>query len=129
MSLRRLASRTLFALGLLLLLGAFGLLAASWLLPAQGLEDLGRVVGAMLVAGLAGIAFAVGLLVTPPAGVPRWQVALSALGCLPAALAGAAFASTGTTPLMAFGLLVVGLSLAGLVSAWRLVRAAPQRVL
>ena len=129
MSPRRTASLSLFGIGLVLLVGALLTLAATrlGLLPAEGLEDLGRIVGAMLAAGLAGVAFAVGLLVAPPGSLPRWQVALAAAGCVPALVAGYAFVSTGTRGPMAFGFVVLALGVAGLFAALRLLRDARRR--
>lgn len=122
MTWRRPASRLLFALGALLLLGALGLLVASWTLPAQGMEDLGRVVGALLLAGASSVPFALSLLLARGTAMPRPMVVIAALGCLLALLPAFAFLSAGVAGSMAFGTLFLAAALGGVYGALRLWR-------
>jgi len=81
-SLRRPASRLALFLASLLLGGAALILLSAWLLPYQGLEDLGRVVAAMLLAALAAPLFLLGLALGRGTGMPRWMLAGSWVGAL-----------------------------------------------
>lgn len=92
MHLRGVASRVLLAAGGLLLALSVSLLVAAWTLPAQGMEDLARAVGALLLAALAGIPFALALLA---GSLKRWHVALAAAGCALALLPAAGLVSAG----------------------------------
>lgn len=131
MSARRVASRVLLVFGLALV--GVGLVALAafrlGLVRLEGIEDLGLVVGAMLLGGLGGGLCAAGLLLAPPGGLSRAQLLLGAAGCLPALLAGAAFVSAGAPGPRVFGLLVALLALAGLLAAGRLLLRPRQRAL
>jgi hypothetical protein len=116
------ASRTLFALGILLVAGALAMLVAASALPSSGFEDLGRIVGALLLAGGAGVAFALALLLARGTTMPRWMVVVAALGCLLALLPAIGLLTAGVTNGALFGALFLGAAVAGLVSAvglWR----------
>ena len=82
MSVRRPASRLLFASGCLLLGGALLTLLFAWVLPYEGLQDLGRVVGAMLLGALAFPFFAGALLLGRSTGMPRWMLGTSIAGAV-----------------------------------------------
>jgi hypothetical protein len=82
----RLASRLLFGAACLLLGGALVALATSIFLPYEGLQDLGRVVLAMLLASLAAILFILALLVGRGTQMPRWMTAASILGAIAGAV-------------------------------------------
>jgi hypothetical protein len=118
---RRGLSRFLFFLGFALVLAAVALIAWARLLPAQGLEDLGWFVFALLLLAVSGVPFALGLLVAPSA--PRGLLVAAVLGALVSAVGGVAFLTTGTRPLQALGVVVLLLVVAGLVRAVRLWRA------
>jgi hypothetical protein len=126
------ASRTLPAtlavLGLIGLGGAVLLALAARFAPAQSLEDLGRIVGALLLAAAAGILFGGSLLAArlSRADLPRWLVAAATVGSLLALVPGVAFLqpalSSSNWGLAAFAGLVLLAGIAGLASApgaWR----------
>src|SRR5687767_2039282 len=126
------ASRTLPAtlavLGLIGLGGAIMLAIAARLAPYEGLQDLGRIVGALLLAAAAGVLFGGSLLAArvSRADLPRWLVAVAAVGSLVALVPGVAFlqpaVESSNWPLAAFAGIVLLAGVAGLVSApaaWR----------
>lgn len=80
--LRRASALVAFGLGILLLLAALATLVAAWTLPAQSMEDLGRVVMAMLLAAASAIPFGAAIAIGH-ASMPRWMLAASVAGlCL-----------------------------------------------
>jgi hypothetical protein len=125
------AARSLLALGLAFIAVALVVLAAFrlGLVPSQGMEDLGLVVGAMLLGGLGGALCALSLLLSPRRGLSRTQAVLAMVGCLPALLAGVAFASSGAPGPRVFGLLLVALAVAGPLFGRHLLRGPRQRAL
>lgn len=123
---RRVASRILFGVGIVALAGAVLLLLAAMTGPGQGFEDLGNFVGALLLAGLAAVPFALSLIVAPDA--PRWLVALAGAGCVVALLPGVAFVTVGVPNSTAFGALFLVAALAGLVFAVRRWRQPAARI-
>jgi hypothetical protein len=131
MSARGVASRILLVLGLSLVGLALVVLAAFrlGLVATEGMADLGLVVGAMMMGGLGGALCALSLLVAPRRGLTRPQAILAAVGCLPALLAGIAFASTGASGPRVIGLLLVALAVAGPFFGSHLLRGARQRAL
>lgn len=97
MTARATASRVLFWIGCLLLGGAVGYLIAAKTLPSSdGFRDLARVVGALLLAAIALLAYALALIVGRGTRMPRWMLVVCwigvALGAIPlAAIVGARF--------------------------------------
>lgn len=81
-SMRRLASRLAFGLASLLAGGASLILLSAWSLPYEGLQDLGRVVMAMLLAAISAPLFAYSLIAGHTTGMPRWMLVTSAMGAL-----------------------------------------------
>lgn len=120
MTWRRPASRILFSLGALLVGVAVALVIAARTLPSEGFEDLGRFVGAMLLAGAASIPFALSLLLAQGTWMPRWMVASAAAGCLLALLPAYAFLSVRATGSVLFGALFLAAALGGVFMAVRL---------
>lgn len=59
--------------------GAGASLLSAWILPHDGLQDLGRVVLAMLLAALAVVPFLAGVLLGGGT-MPRWMLAASLVG-------------------------------------------------
>jgi hypothetical protein len=91
---RRRVAQGSFWIGLLLLAAAAATLVAAWVLPYEGLQDLGRVVMAMLLAAASAIPFGIAVAVGYRL-MPRWMLGASVAGLclalLPAlALVGAA---------------------------------------
>ena len=117
MTWRRPLSLALFALGAILLLGAAALVASAYVAPAEGLQDLGRFVGALLLAGAASVPFAIALVLARDA--PRWLVVAATLGCLVALLPALALLTAGVTGSTLFGALFLAAALVGLAGAWR----------
>ena len=82
------ASRVLFGLACLLWGGALAMLIAVYTLPSEGFQDLGRFVGAMLLAAIAIIPFALSLALGRGTAMPRWMSVVAwvgiVLGALPA---------------------------------------------
>ena len=126
------ASRTLPAtlavLGLIGLGGAILLAIAARLVPYEGLQDLGRIVGALLLAAAAGVLFGGSLVAArvSRADLPRWLVAVAAVGSLLALVPGVAFlqpaVESSNWALAAFAGIVLLAAAAGLASApgaWR----------
>lgn len=124
MTWRRPASRALFGLGVLLVAGAGALVVAARVLPAQSMEDLGRLVGALILAGAAGVPFALALLLARGTGMPRWMVIFSTAGCVLAVVPALAFLSAGVPGSTAFGALFLIAALSGVFGATRLWRPA-----
>lgn len=122
MTWRRPASRGLFGLGVLLAVGAVALLLSAAFGNNEGFEDLGKFVGALLLAGVAGIPFALSLLLARGDEMPRWMVAVAAVGCVLALLTALALFSSGVTNAILFGLVFLAAAALGLGSlprAWR----------
>lgn len=126
------ASRTLPAtlgiLGLIGLAGAVLLGISARFSPSESLQDLGRIVGALLLAAAAGVLFGGSLLAArlSHADLPRWLVATAAVGSLLAFVPGVAFlqpaVSSSNWGLAAFAGIVLLAAVAGLASApgaWR----------
>lgn len=122
MTWRRPVSRALFGLGVLLLAAALALVVAARVVPAQGMEDLGRLVGALLLAGAAGVPFALSLLLARGTAMPPWMVAVAMAGSLLAVVPSLAFLTVGVPGSMAFGALFLLAALAGVLGAARLWR-------
>lgn len=91
--------RLAFWAGLFTSLGALALYARAATLPAQGLEDLGAIVGAMLLVGIAGLVHGAFLLGARRAGsaVPRWQLAVASATALLGALVWLALGLSGSS--------------------------------
>lgn len=127
MSARRAASHLLFALGCVLLAAALILLLTAFTLPAAGLEDLGRIVGAMLLGALAAIPFAASLLVARRPS--RGLLATAAAGSLLGGALGATFLSAGVLGATLLGAASALAGVAGVVAAarhWTRPKAHPQ---
>lgn len=125
---RRALSFLFFAFGALLLLSAIAMVAYARTAPAEGLQDLGRLVAAILLASAAGPAFGVALLAARDAAMPRPVVLVALLGALLGLVMGIGLLSLGMqAPAMAYaGAFSAGVSAAGLLSgprAWRKARA------
>lgn len=52
------------------------------------MQDLGWLVGSMMVAALAGIPFLLPLLLAGGTGMPRWMRVVAVIGMIPGAIAG-----------------------------------------
>lgn len=117
------ASPLAFALGCLLLGGAGLTFLAAKTLPAEGMQDLGRIVGSMLLAGLAAIPFALSMALAARRGMPRLMLAIATLGCLLALLPGVAFFAMLTTGGLLLGALILASGVGGLAASARLWRA------
>lgn len=78
---RRLASLTCFLLGCILLSGAGALLLLAWTAPYEGLQDLGRIVGAMVIGAASFVPFLLAI-VFANEETPRWTVAASIVGAV-----------------------------------------------
>ncbi|GEM_PF-6920469 len=120
---RRTLSTLLFALGALMIALAALLFVSARVRPAQGLEDLGWIVMALLLVALAGVPFSVGLLMAPEAR--HRTIVLASLGCLLAAVPAAGFLTAGTTALTAIGVVALALAAAGIARGVRLWRPRP----
>lgn len=120
MTWRRPASRALFGLGVLLVAGALALVVAARTLPSQSMEDLGRLVGALLLAGAAGVPFALALLLARGTRMPRWMLVVATAGCVLAVVPALAFLSAGVPGSTVFGALFLLAALAGVFGAARL---------
>lgn len=121
MAWRRPTSRLLFALGCLLAGGAVALFLRVYLIPAASMEDLGFVVGAMLLAGLAGVPFALSLVLAQRPS--RAFVVVAAIGCLLALVLAVGLLGAGVTGATLLGALFLVAALVGLARAWMLRRA------
>lgn len=89
MTVRRPASRLLFWLACLTWGGALVLLVVSKTASYEGLQDLGRFVGAMFLAALSTIPFALALALGRGTKMPPWMLVAAwfglATGAIPAA--------------------------------------------
>lgn len=87
MAARRLATYVAFGIGILLDLAAAILFLVARTAPAEGMEDLARVVGAMFLAAIAIVPFGIALALGRRE-MPRWMrittIALLLLGLVPA---------------------------------------------
>lgn len=124
---RRSATFT-FWLGLLLLAGAAALYLRTVLAPSQGLEDLGNIVGAMLLVATSGLVFGLYLWLANAAGrpyPPAWRLVPASLGALLALLVSFRFAQGAVDVpqwgLLAAALLAIVVSAGGLLAAGRMV--------
>lgn len=86
MTLRRPASRLLFWLACLIWGGALVLLIQAKTLPAAGMEDLARTVGAMFLAATSVLPFALALFVGRGTQMPRWMLIAAWVGLAIAAV-------------------------------------------
>lgn len=122
MHLRRIGAAAALGLGIGLAVLAAALYARAVTMEAASMEDLGLVVGALLALAIAGIAFAVSLLL---ARLPlaRWKVVVAAVGCVLALLPAAALASSGTPAMIVLGFLVGLLAVVALARGLALLRA------
>lgn len=120
MSARRVASRALLVLGALALAGALALMIAGYTLPSEGFQDLARFAGALLLAGGAGVALALGLFLAD--GARAWLALLAGAGCLAAMGAGLVLLRVGTTGALIFGALFLLAGGAGVARAVVLTR-------
>lgn len=89
MTFRRALSMGSFAMASGLLLGAIAILVTARALPSEGMQDLGRIATAIVLAALSSVAFVVALVAGRKTRIPRWATALSWLG---AAIGGLAVA-------------------------------------
>lgn len=127
MSWRSLVSGVIFALGIAGFLAAAALVAYAQLAPAEGLEDLGRVVGAMLAVAMGGALLGLSLVLAWTLGVPMGgtRLVVAIFGCILAAIV--AFGLLGSAipanlGLAAFSVLVLLLAIGGIVASARLWR-------
>lgn len=129
----RAARDAFLALGVIGLLIGVGLLIRAVTGPTQGLEDLGFVVGFMMMVAVSSIAFGASLLAASATDerTPRWRLAATAAGALLGVVVavgmGTVALESTNVPLLVFVGIVVAVVLAGLAATagmWR----SPQRV-
>lgn len=96
MTWRRSSAAAAFAIGLLLLGAALATLVAAWILPYEGLQDLGRVVMAMLLAAISALPFGIAVILGFRE-LPRWMLGASVAGLCVAALPAIALVLAGVT--------------------------------
>lgn len=127
MGVRAISVGLVFGLGILLLLAAAGFVAYAQLSPAQGLRDLARVVGALVLTAAGGALLGGSLLLAwalrvRPGG---WRLAIATFGAILGAIVGFGFlgsAIPGNLWLGLFSGIVVLLAVGGLVASVRLWR-------
>lgn len=109
-----------FALGVLSWLVAVLLFLRAVLFPSGGFEDLGAIVGAMLLVGAAAVPFALSLLLARRDGMPRWRVAVAALGSLVGLIMGVVWFDLASGHRLLISLPLLASGLLGIWGAWRL---------
>lgn len=124
----------LFWVGLALLLAAAGFLLASGLPDDTGFADLARVVGAMVLAALAGAVmsgFVVAARYEEPTRPAAWRLAVAMLACVLAGLAAGKFLTVawpqGNVPLSILSALIVLASVVGVAASGELWRRPTAR--
>lgn len=123
-------SGILYYAGLLAFIVAMAVVAYAQLAPVEGLQDLGRIVLAMLAIAVGGALMGASLLASwglklRPSG---WRLAIATFGCILAAII--AFGLLGTAlpanvGLAVFAALIVLLAAGGIVASARLWRGGP----